>query len=124
MAVEIGRQSTSGVSEMATVREAFYDVARRLRLTTIFGNPGSTEETLLRNFPADFRYVLALQEAPAVAMADGYSQRTGRAALVNLHTAAGMGNALGNIESAWYNRAPSLSPRDSRPGRCCSSSPT
>ncbi len=89
-----------------TVREASFDVARRLRLTTIFGNPGSTEETLLRDFPADFRYVLALQEAPAVAMADGYSQRTGRAALVNLHTAAGMGNALGNIESAWYNRAP------------------
>ena len=91
---------------MVTVRDAFFDVARRLRLTTIFGNPGSTEETLLRDFPADFHYVLALQEAPAVAMADGYSQRTGRAALVNLHTAAGMGNALGNIESAWYNRAP------------------
>ena len=91
---------------MATVREAFYDVARSLRLTTIFGNPGSTEETLLRDFPADFNYILALQEAPAVAMADGYAQRTGRAVLVNLHTAAGMGNALGNIESAWYNRAP------------------
>ncbi|EEF25448.1 benzoylformate decarboxylase, putative [Ricinus communis] len=39
-------------------------------------------------------------------MADGYAQRTGRAALVNLHTAAGIGNAMGNIESAWYNRAP------------------
>jgi len=91
---------------MTTVREAFFDVARELGLTTIFGNPGSTEETLLKDFPPDFRYVLALQEAPAVAMADGYSQRTGRAALVNLHTAAGMGNAMGNIESAWYNRAP------------------
>ncbi len=91
---------------MTTVREAFYEVARRLGMTTIFGNPGSTEETLLKDFPADFRYVLALQEAPAVAMADGYAQRTGRAVLVNLHTAAGMGNALGNIESAWYNRAP------------------
>jgi benzoylformate decarboxylase len=91
---------------MRTVREAFFEVARQLRLTTMFGNPGSTEETLLANFPADFRYVLALQEAPAVAMADAYAQRTGHAALVNLHTAAGMGNALGNIESAWYNRAP------------------
>jgi benzoylformate decarboxylase len=60
----------------------------------------------LRDFPADFRYVLALQEAPAVAMADAYAQATGEAVLVNLHTAAGMGNALGNIESAWYNRAP------------------
>jgi benzoylformate decarboxylase len=41
-----------------------------------------------------------------VAMADGYAQATGEPVLVNLHTAAGMGNALGNIESAWYNRAP------------------
>src|ERR1700759_3130039 len=90
----------------ATVREAFWEVARRLGLTTIFGNPGSTEETLLKDFPADFRYVLALQEACAVGMADGYAQATGRAALVNLHTAAGLGNAMGNIESAWYNHAP------------------
>lgn len=91
---------------MKTVQQAFFDVARSLKLTTIFGNPGSTEETLLKNFPSDFRYVLALQEAPAVAMADAYAQATGEAVLVNLHTAAGMGNALGNIESAWYNRAP------------------
>jgi benzoylformate decarboxylase len=91
---------------MSTVQNVFFEVARRLGLTTIFGNPGSTEETLLKNFPADFRYVLALQEAPAVAMADAYAQATGEAVLVNLHTAAGMGNALGNIESAWYNRAP------------------
>ena len=91
---------------MKTVREGFFEVARQLGMTTMFGNPGSTEETLLKDFPADFRYVLALQEAPAVAMADAYSQATGRPALVNLHTAAGMGNAVGNIESAWYNRAP------------------
>jgi len=91
---------------MSTVREAFFEVARQLGLTTMFGNPGSTEEPFLRDFPTDFRYVLALQEAPAVAMADAYAQRTGRPALVNLHTAAGLGNAVGNIESAWYNRAP------------------
>lgn len=91
---------------MPNVREAFFEVARQLGLTTMFGNPGSTEEPFLKEFPADFRYLLALQEAPAVAMADAYTQRTGRPALVNLHTAAGMGNAVGNIESAWYNRAP------------------
>ena len=91
---------------MATVREAFYDVARSLRLTTIFGNPGSAEETMLRSFPGDFRYVLALQKASAVATADAYAQRTSRAALVNLHTAAGTGNALASIETAFYDRAP------------------
>ena len=94
------------VGQPTIVREAFFEVARRLELTTIFGNPGSTEETLLKDFPADFRYVLALQEAPAVGMADGYAQATGNPALVNLHTAAGLGNAMGNIESAWYNHAP------------------
>ena len=99
----------SGISPAAapkTVREAFWAVARELGLTTVFGNPGSTEETLLKDFPADFRYVLALQEACAIGMADGYAQATGKAALVNLHTAAGLGNAMGNIESAWYNHAP------------------
>ncbi len=92
-------------SSTLTVREAFFEVARRLGLTTVFGNPGSTEESLLASFPDDFRYVLALHEGCAVGMADGYAQATGEAALVNLHTAAGMGNALGAIESAWYNRA-------------------
>src|ERR1700729_2399364 len=90
---------------MRTVQDAFFEVARRLGLTTIFGNPGSTEETLLKNFPKDFRYILALQEAPAVAVADGHAPATGAPHPVNRHPAAGMGNALGNIESAWYNRA-------------------
>lgn len=91
---------------MTTVRRAFYEVCRSLGLTTIFGNPGSTEETMLRSFPDDFRYVLALQEASAVAMADAYAQRTSRVALVNLHTAAGVANSLASIETAFCNRAP------------------
>ncbi len=66
-------------------------------MTTIFGNPGSTEEPFLADFPDDFRYVLALQEASAVAMADGYAQATGQAAFVNLHTAPGVGNAMGSV---------------------------
>ncbi len=91
---------------MGTVRDAFYDVACSLGLTTIFGNPGWTEETMLQSFPNGFRYVLALHEASAVAMADAYAQRTSCASLVSLHTAAGMGNALASIETAYYNRAP------------------
>jgi len=43
----------------------------------------------------DLRYVLALQEATAVGMADGYAQVTGRPAVLNLHTSAGLGNAVG-----------------------------
>ena len=89
-----------------TVREATYDLLRQLGLTTIFGNPGSTEEPFLRDFPADFTYVLGLQEASVVAMADGYAQATGRPALVNLHTAAGMGNAMGSLICASANKTP------------------
>lgn len=91
---------------MATVRDTLFSLMRELKLTTIFGNPGSTEETFLQDFPDDFRYVLGLHEASVVAMADGYAQATGEPVFVSLHTAAGMGNAMGNIASAWHNRAP------------------
>lgn len=93
---------------MATVRDVLFDLMRDLKMTKIFGNVGSTEETMLKGFPSDFEYILALQEAVAVSMADAYSQATGLPVHVNLHTAAGSGNALGNIESAWYNRTPMI----------------
>ncbi len=89
-----------------TVRAATVDLLRERGMTTIFGNPGSTELGLLRDFPADFRYVLALHEGVAVAMADGYAQATGRPALVNLHSACGVGNAMGAVVNAFHNRAP------------------
>ncbi|MFG1804290.1 benzoylformate decarboxylase [Micromonospora carbonacea] len=91
---------------MATVRETTYELLRALGMTTVFGNPGSTEEPFLQDFPADFRYVHALHEASAVAMADGYAQATGRPAHVNLHTAPGTGNGMGNLVTAWHNKTP------------------
>ena len=54
---------------MATVREATFDLFRAHGMTTIFGNPGSTELPMLADFPADFRYVLGLHEGVAVGMA-------------------------------------------------------
>lgn len=91
---------------MATVREATLELLRSLGMTTVFGNPGSTEIPFLNQFPDDFKYVLALQEASALSMADGYAQGTGRPALVNLHTAPGFGNSLGNLVSASHNKTP------------------
>ena len=64
---------------MTTVREAVFAMLRERGLTTIFGNPGSTELPMLADFPADFRYVLGLQEAAVVGMADGFAQASGRA---------------------------------------------
>jgi benzoylformate decarboxylase len=70
------------------VRDAFYQILRTHGITTVFGNPGSNELPMLRDFPADFRYVLALQEGAAIGMADGFAQATGRPALVNLQAPA------------------------------------
>src|SRR5512144_3415720 len=93
---------------MSTVRDATFDLLRRHGMTTVFGNPGSTELPMLRDFPEDFRYVLGLQEAVVVGMADGFAQASGRPALVNLHTAPGVGNAMGAIFNAQANKSPLL----------------
>lgn len=89
-----------------TVHEVTYDLLRTLGLTTVFGNPGSTEQTFLQDFPDDFTYVLGLQEASVLAMADGFAQSTGKPALVNLHTAAGTGNAMGSLVAAYRANTP------------------
>ena len=91
---------------MPSVREATFELFRAHGMTTIFGNPGSTELPMLADFPDDFTYVLGLQEAVVVGMADGYAQASGRATHVNLHTAPGLGNAVGAICTAAANKAP------------------
>lgn len=91
---------------MATVREVTLDLLRDLGMTTIFGNPGSTELPLLKDFPTDFRYVLGLQEASVLGMAEGYAQGTNDAAFVNLHTAPGLGNAMGAMVTAYLDKTP------------------
>ncbi|MGH2954910.1 MAG: benzoylformate decarboxylase [Solirubrobacterales bacterium] len=93
---------------MTTVREASFELFRAHGMTTMFGNPGSTELPMLTGFPDDFRYVLGLQEAVVVGMADGYAQASGSTTLVNLHTAPGVGNAMGAIFNAQANHAPLL----------------
>jgi benzoylformate decarboxylase len=91
---------------MASVRDATFDLFRAHGMTTIFGNPGSTELPMLADFPEDFTYVLGLQELVVVGMADGYAQATGRPTHVNLHTAPGVGNAVGGIFNAQANKSP------------------
>lgn len=91
---------------MTTVRQITIDVLRKLGMTHVFGNPGSTELPMFRDFPEDFRYVLGLQESVALAIADGFAQATRNAALVNLHSSAGTGHALGNLFTAYKNQTP------------------
>jgi benzoylformate decarboxylase len=93
---------------MATVREVTLEVLRAHDMKTIFGNPGSTELPMLADLPEDFTYVLGLQELVVVGMADGYAQASGKTTHVNLHTAPGVGNAVGGIFNAQANHSPLL----------------
>lgn len=79
---------------------------REVGSTTIFGNPGSTELPMFVGFPDDFTYVLGLQESAVVAMADGYALAARKAAIANLHSAAGVGHAMGSLFTAYKNQAP------------------
>jgi benzoylformate decarboxylase len=89
-----------------TVKQVTFDLLRAFGIGKVFGNPGSTEMPLLSDWPGDIDYVLGLQEASVVGMADGYAQATRNAGFINLHSAAGVGNALGNIFTAYRNQTP------------------
>ena len=76
----------------------------------VFGNPGTTELPLLDQLAVDkdIRYLLGLQEAAVVAMADGYAQASRSLAVVNLHLAPGLGNAMGMLYNAQKAASPLL----------------
>jgi benzoylformate decarboxylase len=93
-------------SGLRTVRDATFDVLRARGLTTIFGNPGSTEVPFLSGFPEDLRFVLALHEGSVVGLATGWAIGRAEPAFVLLHTTAGLGNAVGALATARVNRAP------------------
>lgn len=89
-------------------RDIILDVLRSEGVTHIFGNPGTTELSLMDALLRcqGFKYVLALQEATAVAMAEGYARATNRPAFLNLHATAGLGNGLGALSNAAYTGVP------------------
>ncbi|WAT17439.1 benzoylformate decarboxylase [Aurantiacibacter sp. MUD11] len=89
---------------MPTVRDAAFAVFEHFGVDRLFGNPGSTELPMLKGMP--FPYVMGLNEAVVVGLADGYARASRKPALVNLHSAAGTGHSLGNLFTAWKNNAP------------------
>ena len=91
---------------MHTIHQACYEILRAQGLKRIFGNPGSNELPFLKDFPSDFEYVLGLHEGAVMGMADGYAQATRKPVLVNLHSAAGTGNAMGGLANAWNSHTP------------------
>jgi benzoylformate decarboxylase len=54
----------------------------------------------------DIRYILGLQEAALMAMADGYAQASGKLTVLNLHVAPGLGNAMGMLYDAQMAGSP------------------
>ena len=94
---------------MPTGSDVLLEILRENGVRHIFGNPGSTEAPFMHALivSADApQYVLGLQEAAVVGMADGYASVTRRPAFVNLHTVAGVGNGMGNLANARTNMAP------------------
>jgi benzoylformate decarboxylase len=84
------------------------EVLRSEGVEYIFGNPGTTELPLMDALTGspDIQYIWALQEASAVAMADGYAQAARRPGFLNLHTAGGLGHGMGNLLNAQVSQTP------------------
>ena len=91
-------------------KTALLELLKQEGVRLMFGNPGTTELPLMDALATErqLRYILALQEAPAMAMADGYAQASGQCAVVNLHAAPGLGNAMGMLYDAQKAGSPIL----------------
>jgi benzoylformate decarboxylase len=93
-----------------TGNRVFLDLLKQEGVDIVFGNPGTTELPLMDAFATEneLRYLLGLQEAAVMAMADGYAQASGRLTVVNLHVAPGLGNAMGMLYDAQKAGSPIL----------------
>ena len=89
-------------------REAFLALLESEGVSHLFGNPGTTELPIMAALPdrPAIRYVMALQEALVVAMADGYSRASGDLSACNVHVAPGLGNAMGSLYNAKWMGSP------------------
>jgi benzoylformate decarboxylase len=91
-------------------KKAFLEILKQEGVEFLFGNPGTTELPLMDGLAGEerIRYILALQEAVAIAMADGYAQASGKLAIVNVHVSPGLGNAMGMLYDAYKAGSPLL----------------
>src|SRR5919108_3824044 len=91
-------------------KQAFLEILKTEGVSVMFGNPGTTELPLMDGLAREpgIRYVLALQESVAIAMADGYAQASGGLGAVNVHVSPGLGNAMGMLYDAQKAGAPLL----------------
>ncbi len=97
-------------SNTITGRSAFLALMRDEGVTRMFGNPGTTELPIMHALTAqtDIGYVLGLQEAVVIAMADGFARASGELVSCNVHVAPGLGNAIGSIYTAQMSGTPMI----------------
>src|SRR6266850_149677 len=89
------------------VAAVLMEILRAAGVRYLFGNPGTTELPFLDALPdSGLEYVLGLQEATAVAAADGYAQASGRVGVVNVHVAPGLANSLSILHNAARAKSP------------------
>lgn len=93
-----------------TGRSAFVSLLIDEGVTTLFGNPGTTELPIMHALAEheDLQFMLGLQESIVVAMADGYARASGKLAACNVHVAPGLGNAMGALYTAYVSNSPVL----------------
>jgi len=91
-------------------KRAFLELLKQEGVDILFGNPGTTELPLMDAFATEteIRYILGLQEAAIMSMADGYAQATGKLTVCNFHVTPGLGNAMGMLYDAQKAGAPIL----------------
>src|SRR5437870_8602503 len=91
------------------VAAVLMEILRRSGVRHLFGNPATTELPFLDALPdPGLEYVVALQEATAVAAADGYAQASGQVGVVNVHVAPGVANGLSILHNAARSKTPLL----------------
>src|SRR2546429_9572566 len=91
-------------------KRAFRALLKQEGVSVMFGNPGTAELPLMDGLAREpgIHYVLALQEAVAIAMADGYAQASGGLAAGQVHVSPGLGYAAGMLYDALQARSPAL----------------
>jgi len=96
------------VTVKLTGRAAFLRILAEEGVSYLFGNPGTTELPIMEALPGEpgIRFVLGLQEAVVLGMADGYARAGGRLAAANVHVAPGLGNAMGALYNARFSGSP------------------
>jgi benzoylformate decarboxylase len=88
--------------------DVFMNALEAEGVSCIFGNPGTTENSILDRLVdhPGLSYYTTLHEGVAVAAATFHAMATGIPAVVNLHVAPGLGNAIGLMFGALKAGAP------------------